>query len=79
MTGRRATDMWYDEIKDFDFSNKVFGAKTGHFTQLVWKDCSKIGAAISKVCHNFLHPLVVNIHTYIYKHQKFHLVMLRYS
>ena len=48
MHGRRATENWYSEIKDFDFSNKVFGMNTGHFTQVVWKGSTKFGAAISQ-------------------------------
>ena len=29
LTGQRATDMWYDEIKDYDFNNPGFSQGTG--------------------------------------------------
>lgn len=33
--GEKATQMWYNEIKDYDFNKPGFSMKTGHFTQ-VW-------------------------------------------
>ena len=42
-----ATNMWYDEIKDYDFANGKFTMETGHFTQLVWKGTQKAGFGIS--------------------------------
>ena len=47
MTGRKATDQWYAEIKNFNFANKCSTPKTGHFTQLVWKDSIEIGAGMA--------------------------------
>lgn len=38
-----ATQRWYDEIKDFDFSKPAWNEKTGHFTQVVWKASTKLG------------------------------------
>ena len=38
-----ATDMWYAEVKDYDFDNPGFSMNTGHFTQVVWKDTKKVG------------------------------------
>ena len=37
LTGKGATTMWYDEIKDYDFHNPRFNPKTGHFTQVSFK------------------------------------------
>merc|ERR1711887_44457 len=34
----RAVDKWYAEIDDYDWNNPDFSSKTGHFTQVVWKD-----------------------------------------
>ena len=34
LTGKYATDMWYEEIKDYNFNNPGFKSGTGHFTQV---------------------------------------------
>ena len=31
LTGQRATDMWYEEIKDYDFNNPGFQGNTGTY------------------------------------------------
>lgn len=41
-----AVEAWYDEIKDYSFSEPVFSTKTGHFTQVVWKSTREIGCAL---------------------------------
>ncbi len=35
--------MWYDEIRDYKFPDGGFSMKTGHFTQLVWRDTKQVG------------------------------------
>jgi glioma pathogenesis-related protein 2 len=45
-----ATDSWYNEVKDYNFKDLASNDlnKTGHFTQLVWKGSTTIGAG--RVC-----------------------------
>ena len=43
VTGKKASEMWYDEVKDYDFDNPRYIKGTGHFTQLVWKGSKQIG------------------------------------
>lgn len=46
-------DAWYNEIKNYDFSNPGFNSNTGHFTQVVWKDTSKLGCGYKKCDTSF--------------------------
>ena len=43
ITGDMMTDDWYDEVKQYDFSNPGFVNGTGHFTQVVWKESKEVG------------------------------------
>jgi hypothetical protein len=42
------TRLWYNEIKNFKFSNLVFSPTTGHFTQLIWKGTTDVGFGRAK-------------------------------
>jgi len=41
--GEDSTKAWYDEVKDYSYSNPGFSSATGHFTQVVWKASEKLG------------------------------------
>ncbi|KAH9495545.1 Golgi-associated plant pathoproteinsis- protein 1 [Bulinus truncatus] len=41
------TDMWYNEIEDYDFSQPGFKPGTGHFTQVIWQDTTQMGLGMS--------------------------------
>lgn len=45
-----AVRAWYDEVSAYDFNTGGFSGATGHFTQLVWRDSSKVGCAVNKAC-----------------------------
>ncbi|PWA18522.1 hypothetical protein CCH79_00009973, partial [Gambusia affinis] len=45
--GKSAVDSWYGEIKDYDFSRPGHQPKTGHFTQVVWKDTKELGVGMA--------------------------------
>ena len=47
---KAAIDVWYDEVSRYDYSNPVFSAETGHFTQVVWKNSKRIGCAKGNGC-----------------------------
>ena len=43
VTGKTASERWYAEVSQYDFSNPHYISGTGHFTQLVWKSSKQIG------------------------------------
>lgn len=43
LTGREVVDAWYEEMKNYDFSQPGYQEKTGHFTQLVWRGSRAVG------------------------------------
>jgi uncharacterized protein YkwD len=47
-TGIEAVDGWYSEIKGYDFASPGFSQDTGHFTQLVWRNSTRLGCGIAK-------------------------------
>jgi pathogenesis-related protein 1 len=40
--------MWYDEVAHYRFPNGGFSAKTGHFTQVVWRGTAHVGCGRSQ-------------------------------
>ena len=44
---KQAIDMWYNEVKDYDFANPGYSSATGHFTCLVWKSSTSFGMGIA--------------------------------
>jgi uncharacterized protein YkwD len=41
----RVVSMWYDESKHYNYKSGGFSMKTGHFTQVVWKETRALGCA----------------------------------
>ena len=44
LSGQDVADMWYSEIKHYNFSRPGFSSNTGHFTQMVWAATTHVGA-----------------------------------
>ena len=40
-------DEWYNEIKNYDFSSPGFSINTARFSQLLWKETTKMGCGAS--------------------------------
>ena len=46
--GEKATENWYEEVKNYNFEAPRITDKTRHFTQMVWKATKEVGVGISK-------------------------------
>ncbi|KAD2393155.1 hypothetical protein E3N88_40132 [Mikania micrantha] len=51
ITGMQAVQMWVDERPDYDYAKNECTAMCGHYTQVVWKNTTKVGCARRK-CNN---------------------------
>ena len=58
-----AVEMWYGEVKLYDFAKPGFASGTGHFTQVVWKGTTHVGMAAATsasgqtyICANYSPP-----------------------
>ena len=40
-------DEWYNEIKNYDFSSPKFSINTARFSQVIWKETTKMGCGAS--------------------------------
>ncbi|WWD21041.1 hypothetical protein CI109_105522 [Kwoniella shandongensis] len=47
-TPQGAVDAWMAEASQYDWNNPVYSEATGHFTQVVWKDTTRIGCYIAQ-------------------------------
>jgi uncharacterized protein YkwD len=44
---KKSIDLWYDEIKLYNFNYPGYSSSTGHFTCLVWKSSTSFGMGYS--------------------------------
>lgn len=48
VNGREPVEAWYSEIVHHPFGKEPMTLKTGHFTQVVWKDSTLLGVGMAK-------------------------------
>ncbi|GFO15810.1 Golgi-associated plant pathogenesis-related protein 1 [Plakobranchus ocellatus] len=60
INGAAVVDMWYNEIKDYDWSRPEFQPSTGHFTQVIWKESAHLGMGMSEKGSNGMYVFVAN-------------------
>ena len=56
-----AIDLWYNEIKLYDFNNPGFSPVTGHATALLWKSSTKFAIGFSMNKNNQIVDIVMNM------------------
>ena len=44
---KKSIDLWYNEVKLYNFNTPGFSAATGHFTCLVWKASTSYGIGVT--------------------------------
>ena len=57
---RKAVSSWYNESRFYDFNHPGFSPTTGHFSALVWKSSTKVGAGAAKL-PNGMYLYVMNL------------------
>ena len=51
MNGFKATSMWYDEIKHYNFDDPEKSGYTGHFENLIWASTRELGVGVANDGH----------------------------
>ncbi len=57
LLGAKASQQWYDEIKDYKWSKPEFSMETGHFTQVVWKNSTQVGFAVAQAPNGYFYAV----------------------
>lgn len=50
---------WYEEVELYNYANPKFDVKTGHFTQVVWKNTTQVGCGQVSNCKGEWKDIVV--------------------
>ena len=53
---RGATHGWHDEEKIYPYDNPHYDASWGHFSQMVWRNSTKLGCAAGRCSDNVEYP-----------------------
>ena len=56
----KPVDEWYNEIEFYNFTDPGFSLNTAHFTQIVWKETTKIGCGASVASDGVTYKVVCN-------------------
>ena len=59
----KPVDEWYNEIKNYNFSQPGFTIDSSHFSQLVWKETTKMGCGASVKDDGATYKVVCNYYT----------------
>ncbi len=51
LTPQEVVQMWYSEVKDYDYASNTCRNVCGHYTQVVWKNSKRLGCGIAR-CGN---------------------------
>ncbi|CAK8684015.1 unnamed protein product [Clavelina lepadiformis] len=45
--GNEIVDMWYEGLRNYDYTKAQFSSETGNFTQIVWENSTEIGVGVA--------------------------------
>ena len=81
ITSTKPVDEWYSEIKNYNFSQPGFTIDSSHFSQLIWKETTKMGCGASVRDDGVTYKVVCNYYKAgnILNSQKFEENVLEYS
>jgi len=51
LTPEEVVQMWYSEVKDYDYASNTCRNVCGHYTQVVWRNSKRLGCGIAR-CGN---------------------------
>jgi uncharacterized protein YkwD len=43
LSAKQSVRMWYNEVSSYNYGKPGFSARTGHFTQVIWKNSTEVG------------------------------------
>ena len=63
VSSTKPVDEWYNEINNYNYSQPGFTIDSSHFSQLVWKETSKMGCGASVRDDGVTYKVVCNYYT----------------
>jgi uncharacterized protein YkwD len=59
---KKSIDLWYQEVKYYDFNKSEYNSQSGHFTALVWNDSYEFGIGYTYNSINKTAVIVMNMY-----------------